>query len=143
MLCCSLCLFGSISLFAQQATPPSRVSVKFKAKYPQLADGVQWKQSGKEYTATFTESGKQVSSRFGEDGQWLGSETQLTDKGWPAPMSQYMQENHAGFRFLQGTRFEEGKNSRHQIDVVSKSGERYRLEFDGKGNFVNERPLVQ
>ncbi|MBW3544514.1 MAG: hypothetical protein KY428_02750 [Bacteroidetes bacterium] len=135
---------GSISLYAQQGTtPPSRVSVKFKAKYPQQADRVEWKQAGKEYTATFTESGNRVTSRFGEDGQWLGSETQLKDTGWPAPMRKYMEENHAGYRFLQGTRFEEAKNSRHQIDVVSKSGERYRLEFDGKGNFVNERPLVQ
>ncbi len=143
MLLSGLVLFSSSTIFAQQTTPPSRVSVKFQAKYPQHAAKADWKQSGSEYTATFSEDGRRTLSRFGENGQWLGSETQVQEADWRPSTRQYMDENHQGYRFLQGYRFDDPKGSRYQIDVESKSGARYRLDFDGKGNFVNERPLQE
>lgn len=139
-----LMLFTSITLQAQQESmPPSRVNVKFKAKYPQQADKVSWKQNNQEYVASFSEKGRQTTSRFSENGQWLGSETQLREADWKAPTREYLTENHKGYTYLKGYRFDDAKGSRYQLDVQGQNGNRYRLEFDAAGNFVNERPLQE
>ena len=132
------------SLQAQQVqTPPSRVNVKFNAKYPQQAGKASWKKGNEGYTATFKEKGRQTVSNFTETGQWISSETQLMEGDWKPVMRQYVNQNHEGYRYLQGYRFEDPKGTRYQLDVQDKSGSRFRLDFDQEGNFVNERPLQE
>jgi hypothetical protein len=140
----AIVLFFSNPLQAQQANmPPSRVNVKFIAKYPQQADKATWEQANNEYLATFTDKGRQTVSRFSENGQWLGSQTQLLEADWEKNTRQYLEENHEGYKYLQGYRFDDAKGRRYQLDVQGKNGGRYRLDFDGQGNFVNERPLQE
>ena len=142
LLLSGLFLFSSSAIMAQQATtPPSRVNVKFNAKYPQYADKANWKQTGEGYTATFTDKGRQTISRFSNEGQWLDTQAQLLEKDWKTPMRQYLNENHKDSRNLKGHIFEDAKGTRYQLDVQAKDGGRYRLNFDQEGNFVNEQPI--
>ena len=134
-------LFSSTDIAAQQVTPPSRVNVKFNAKYPQQADKANWQQTKDGYTATFNAQGRRTVSRFTEDGQWVDTQTQLLQKDLQPPMRKYMDDNHKGYRYLQGYHFENPKESRYQLDVQNTEGLRYRLDFDKEGNFVNEGPI--
>lgn len=131
---------SSSQLDAQQATPPSRVNVKFNAKYPEYAGKADWQQTPTGYIAVFNDKGRRTTSEFTEDGQWLRTEAQLLEKDWRPPMVLYVKENHKGYRYLQGFRYDDAKGSRYRVDLESTKG-RYRLDFDGKGNFVNESPL--
>ncbi|EMR02229.1 hypothetical protein [Cesiribacter andamanensis] len=137
LFCCATLLQAQTPL-----TPPGRVSVKFNAKYPQQAEKASWQQTSEGYSASFSEQGRPTVSRFSAEGRWLGTDTQLRQADLPPTATQYLQDNHKGFRYLQGYRYESPNGSRYQLDVES-AGKRYRLDFDGKGNFVNEGPLKE
>ncbi|AHM60727.1 hypothetical protein D770_12355 [Flammeovirgaceae bacterium 311] len=141
LLLLGLFIFSSAEIKAQQTTPPSRVNVKFNAKYPKFADKASWQQTSDGYTATFNDKGRQTVSRYTEEGSWLGTTTKIQKKDWEPTMRQYMEQSHPGYKYLQGYRYEDADGRRYQIDVEDKSGGRYRIDFDQSGSFINEGPI--
>jgi hypothetical protein len=142
LLLLGLFVFTSAELQAQQSTPPSRVNVKFNAKYPKYADKASWEQTDEGYTATFNDKGRHTVSRFSEEGRWMGATTKILKKDWEPAMRHYLDQTHPGYKYLQGYRYEDAEGSqRYQVDIQDKNGSRYRLDFDQSGSFINEGPI--
>lgn len=144
MLLTGLLVLTEPKLQAQTvAEPPSRVNVKFNAKYPRQAGKASWRQTPKGYEASFNQQGRQTVSRFTEKGDWLDTKKQMLEADLTPLMQRYLKDKHKNYRYLEGYRYESPQEKRYQFDVEAAAGRRYRLDFNGEGAFVKESPLQE
>jgi hypothetical protein len=89
--------FVTVQAFSQK-NPAEIVKKEFDKKYA-TAQSVKWNQEEKnEWEAEFIIGDKKMSASFDNTGKWLESETEITEKELPAPVTVTLNKDFLGYK---------------------------------------------
>jgi hypothetical protein len=125
-----------------QKDAPEVVKKAFAQKFAAVKS-VKWdKESANEWEAEFTFNGKEMTASYDNAGKWLESETEITSKELPAPVSATLAKDFAGYKIGEIGIVEDPAMKGFEV-ALTKGTTALEVIFDASGKVLKNTPAAK